>query len=107
MATLVIHAPYSQVEQNQKQSFDKTVATGIGSGYAIQRSFFEQLIANDKVIVICKTHQKQAVGRLKALIPTEKTKTGMQRYDVFMSGLELVPYTQDNIKLNRNGVTVL
>src|SRR5262249_14010430 len=80
MPTLVIHAPYSQVQQNDKKSFDETVSTGIGQGYAINRSLVQQLSPVDPVVVICKVHQKQAEGRIKQLRPTEKAGNGIQRY---------------------------
>jgi hypothetical protein len=107
MPTLVIHAPHSQVQQSQKQSFNQTVATGRGDGYAINSGLFGQLAPGDSVVVICKVHKKQAVGKLRELIPTEKTGTGMQRYDVVMTDLTLTPYTHENTRLNRNGVTVV
>jgi len=107
MPTLVIHAPHSQVQQNQKQSFNQTLATGRGDGYAIGRGLFNQLSPGDDVVVICKVHQKQAAGQIKELIPTVKTGTGMQRYDVVMVNLKPVAYTHGNTRLNRNGVTVI
>ncbi len=107
MPTLVIHAPHSQVQQNQKQSFSQTLATGRGDGYAISRGLFSRLSPGDAVIVICKVHQEQATGQIKELIPTVKTGTGMQRYDVIMVNLKPVAYTHGNTRLNRNGVTVI
>ncbi len=107
MPTLVIHAPHSEVKQNQKQSFNQTVATGRGDGYAIWQSLFQQLSPGDNVVVICKVHQKQAIGQIKELVPTVSTGSGMQRYDVIMENLASVPYTHGDTRLNRNGVTVL
>lgn len=107
MPTLIVHAPHSQVQQNQKKSFNQTVATEIGEGYAIWGSLFNQLSPGDEVVVICKVHHKQAVGRIKALKPVEKTRTGMQRYDVIMTDLKPVPYTHGTTNLNRNGVAVI
>lgn len=107
MPTLVIHAPHSQVQQNQKQSFNQTIASGRGDGYAIWHSLFKQLSPGDEVVVICKVHQKQAIGRIKELKATEKTGAGMQRYDVIMVNLKPVPYTHSGTRLNRNGVAVL
>ena len=107
MPTLVIHAPFSEVQQNQKQSFTQTVATGRGDGYAIWISLFQQLSPGDPVIVICRVHKKQAVGKLAALTPTEKTGSGIQRYDVLMTDLKLEPFTQGKTPLNRNGVAVI
>ncbi len=107
MSTLVIHAPHSEVQQNQKQSFSQTVATGKGDGYAISRGLFQQLSSGNNVVVICKTHKKQAIGQIKELKPTEKTKTGMQRYDVITTELKPVPFAHGDTKLNRNGVAVI
>jgi hypothetical protein len=107
MSTLVIHAPHSQVQQSQKQSFTQTVATGRGDGYAISSRLFQQLSPGDDVVVMCKVHQRQAAGKIKELIPTEKTGTGMQRYDVNMTNLREVPFTHKHTRLNRNGVAVI
>lgn len=107
MATLVIHAPHSQVQQNQRQSFNQTVENQRGDGYAISRRLFQQLSPGDDVIVICKEHQKQAAGKIKEFKKAGKTGTGMLRYDVIMANLKQVPYTYGNIKLNRNGVAVI
>ncbi len=107
MPTLVIHAPHSEAQQNQKQSFSQTVATGRGDGYAISRGLFGRLSPGDDVVVICKVHGKQAAGQIQELIPTVRTGTGMQRYDVLMANLEPVAYTHGNTRLNRNGVAVI
>ena len=107
MHTLIIHAPHSQVQQNQKQSFNQTVETERGDGYAISKRLFQQLSPGDDVVVICREFQKQAAGKIKELIPTEKARNGIQRYDVIMVNLKQVQYTHGNIKLNRNGVAVL
>jgi len=107
MPTLIIHAPHSEAVQNQKQSFNQTVKTGRGDGYAINSGLFKQISPGDSVIVICKVHGKQAEGEIASLIPTVKTGTGMQRYDVIMTNLKLVSYNHGATKLNRNGVTVI
>ena len=107
MPTLVIHAPHSQVQQNHKQSFNQTLANGRGDGYAINSGLFQQLSPGDDVVVICKVHKKQAIGQIKELLPTVKTGTGMQRYDVIMTNLKTVPFTHGDTMLNRNGVAVI
>lgn len=107
MPTLVIHAPHSEVKQNQKQSFAQTLSTGRGDGYAISSGLFSQLSPGDPVVVICKVHQKQAAGVIKALVPTVRTGTGMQCYDVIMANLKKVDFTHGNTRLNRNGVAVI
>ena len=107
MPTLVIHAPHSQVQQNQKQSFNQTLATGKGEGHAISRVLFQQLSPGDDVMVICNVHRKQAVGKIKELIPTLLAGNGIQRYDVVMLDLKPVAYTSSDVRLNRNGVTIV
>ena len=107
MPTLVIHAPFSEVQHNQKQSFTQTVATGRGDGYAIWNSLFQKLALGDPVVVICRVHRKQASGKIAALKPTEKTGNGIQRYDVLMTDLKTEPFTHGRTPLNRNGVAVI
>lgn len=107
MPTLIIHAPHSETQQNQKQSFSQTVATGRGDGYAISRALFEQVSPGDPVVVICKVHRKQAAGQLKELLPTEKAGNGIQRYDVVIGDLTPQECTYAEIRLNRNGVAVI
>ena len=107
MPTLVIHAPHSQVQQGHKQSFNQTLATGRGDGYAVSRALHAQLSPGDTVLVICKEHRKQAVGKLEELVPTVKTGTGMQRYDVIITNLQPVAYSAEGIRLNRNGVAII
>ena len=107
MTTLVIHAPYSQVKQKQKQSFSQTVATGRGYGYAISGGLFRQLSPGDDVIVICNAHRKQAAGKIKELIPTVKAANGLQCYDIVMTDVEPVPYSLGKVKLSSQGVAVI
>lgn len=107
MPTLVIHARHSEAERNQKRSFEQTVRTGIGDGYAISRGLFQQLAPGDPVLVICKDHRRQASGRIRRLKPTEKTANGIQRYDVFMDDLKQVPFDSGGVPLTRTGVAVI
>ena len=107
MPTLIIHAPHSEVQQNQKQSFDQTLATQKGDGYAISSSLFKRLSPGDGITVICKAHKKQASGLIKSLNPTVKAGNGIQRYDVILSNMKRVAYTHGNTRLNRNGVAVI
>jgi hypothetical protein len=65
------------------------------------------LSPDDPVVVICNVHQKQARGRIKELLPTEKAANGVQRYDVVMQDLRPEPYTHSMTPLNRNGVAVV
>lgn len=105
MSTLVINAPMAKVEQERKQSFETTFASGLGDGYAIANGLFVRLSAGCGVVLLDKDQGKRAEGTLIELVPTEKTGNGIQRYDVHIKNLKMVPYRPEN--LNRNGVTVI
>jgi hypothetical protein len=107
MATLVIHAPHTEVVANDKRSFDGTVSTGIGNGYAIWRSIYEQLSPGDHVVVICKVHKRQAAGTLRTLVPREHTGNGVQRFDVVVDRFVPERYTHADTRLNRNGIALV
>jgi len=106
MTTLVIHAPTRKAQQEDKKSFDDTVSSGIGEGYAINRNLFVQLSPGCGVIILCKDRKLRAEGELVKLIPTEKTSNGVQRYDVYIKNIEKVALYKSE-KLNRNGVSVI
>jgi hypothetical protein len=105
MRTLVINAPKAKVEQESKQSFESTLGSGVGDGYAIAGSLFAQLSAGCGVVLLDKDQRKRAEGTLVQLVPTEKTGNGIQRYDVHIKTLKIVPYSPES--LNRNGVAVI
>jgi hypothetical protein len=105
MAALVIHAPKEKNQTESKRSFDTTFKSGIGDGYAIWKSLASQITPNCKVIVLSKDERKRAEGVLVKLVPVEKTASGIQRYDVKMRDLKMVPFKDE--RLNRNGVAVL
>jgi hypothetical protein len=105
MSKLVIHAPRSKSQQEGKRSFAETIATSIGDGYAISLTLFRQLDPGDGVIVLNKDTRQRAEGTLVRLQPNGATGSGIQRYDVFMQNLVMVPYQSE--PLNRNGVAVI
>jgi hypothetical protein len=105
MATLVIHAPLQKALQQGKRSFAQTFATGIGDGYAIARRLFQQLSPGDGVILLDKDTLQRAEGTIAGLQPNGWTGNGIQRYDVLLQNLAMVPYQSDS--LNRNGVAVI
>ena len=105
MSTLVINAPKAKVEQTRAQSFEATFASGVGDGYAITKILFAQLSAGCGVVLLDKDQGKRAEGTLVQLVPTEKTENGIQRYDVHIKNLKMVPYKPES--LNRNGVAVI
>ncbi len=105
MAILVINAPKWRVRQENAKSFEKTFQSGIGDGYAISKNLFDQLSPMCVVVLLSKDQKLRAEGRLIKLVPTTKTKNGIQRYDVYIENLTMVPYRPE--RLNRNGVAVI
>ena len=105
MATLVLNAPRGQAQANGKKSFDSTLRTGVGEGYAIAHNIALRCSPGCRVVLLCQDDRKRAEGRLVRLVATEKTLSGMQRYDVHMEGLTVVSYTPE--RLNRCGVGVI
>jgi hypothetical protein len=107
MYTLVIHAPDYTVIKQGKKSFDAVVRSGVGVGYAIFPNDVSRLSPGSKVILLRKDkRQQRAEGQLVKLVPTNKyTHSGIQRYDVHIIGLKLVPYKPE--RLNHYGVALL
>ncbi len=105
MSTLVIHAPRAKVEEEQKRSFKTTLQSGVGDEYAIASSLVRRLSPGCKVVVLSKDEGLRAEGELVMLVPKSKTANGIQRYDVHVKNLKIVPYKPE--RLNRNGVAVL
>ena len=104
MTTLVIHAPKWRAQQDAR-SFENTFASGVGDGYAIASRLYAQVHVGCKVVLLCKETRKRAEGQLVGLDPDEKTGNGIQRYNVRMKNLQMVPYKPES--LNRNGVAVI
>lgn len=104
MLSLIINAPKQQEISRNAQSFEQTLSTGIGAGYAINRNLFQQIHPGCKVVLLSKDRKLRAEGELIRLVPTCKTKNGIQRYDVHVSGFVKVPYRSE--RLNRNGVAL-
>ena len=78
MPTLVIHAPTGKVQSgDNKKSFERTFADGIGTGYAIAWHLHHQLYPGCGVVVLDKDQAKRAEGKLVRLVEVDKTKTGM------------------------------
>src|SRR5260221_5240962 len=99
MSTLVIHAPRSKVLDDGKRSFEKAFESSVGDEYAIYRNLYEQLRPGSCVVLLDKDQQLRAEGSLVKLVPTSKTKNGIQRYDVHVQKLKRVAYKPE--ALNR------
>ena len=58
-----------------------------------------------KVVLLNKDDGGRAQGRLVELVPTSKAGNGMQRYNVHVADLKIVPYRSE--RLTRTGVAVI
>lgn len=107
MSTLVLHAPKARDNNptpNYK-SFEHTFASGVGKDYALAGGVLAEIVLGCLVVLLCKDKPMRAEGTLVKLIPTFKAGNGIQRYDVHMENLKMVPYKPES--LNRNGVAVI
>jgi len=104
VTSLVIHAPEWKVQREGARSFEGVFASGIGDGYAIPQRLALMLYVGCDVVLLNKDKQKRAEGKLRELVPTSKTKTGMQRYDVHIENLVSVPFEDE--RLTETGVAV-
>ena len=117
MPSLVINAPDYQLGREDTKSFKDTFETGVGKGYALNRTIlgkvFPEGIARPgwRVVLLSKDRRSRAEGKLARLEPATKdgrpwfTNNGIRRYNVYVENFEMVPYRPE--KLNRNGVAVI
>jgi hypothetical protein len=105
MPTLVIHAPETTVISKNAKSFEKTYKDGLGEGYAIYRSIISEVHPGCTVVLLSKDQKLRAEGRLVKRVPTTKTDNGIQRYDIHIEGLKMVPYKSE--RLNHCGVALI
>lgn len=116
MPSLIIHTPDYQLVREGTISFEDSFSTGVGRGFALNRTILRQIIPSGeinpgwRVVLLCKNRRLRAEGNLVKLIPAEIhgapwfTKNGIRRYDVHMENLVMVQYRPE--PLNRNGVGV-
>ncbi len=105
MLTLLINAPKAKVQEENKRSFESTFKSGIGDEYAIWSHLVSHLVPGCKVVLLSKDEELRAEGELVELVPKSKTGSGIQRYDVHIKSLKMVPYKAEH--LNRNGIAVI
>jgi hypothetical protein len=105
MLTLVINAPKAKVQEENKQSFEKTFTSGVGDEYAIWSHLVSLLVPGSRVVLLSKDEGLRAEGGLTELVPGSKTGSGIQRYNVHIANLRMVPYKPE--RLNRNGIAVI
>jgi hypothetical protein len=104
MSTLILHAP-TRGTLEHKRSFQNTFACGVGDEYAIPQNLVTKLSTGCKVVLLDKDEERRAEGRLVKLEPASKANNGIQRYNVYISDLEMVPYRPE--RLQRTGVAVI
>jgi hypothetical protein len=105
MLTLVINAPKAKTQEENKRSFKSTFHSGVGDEYAIWSHLVLHLVPGCKVVLLSKDEELRAEGELVELVAKSKTGSGIQRYDVHIKNLKMVPYKAEH--LNRNGVAVI
>jgi hypothetical protein len=101
----VIHAPRQKAQEEKKRSFQQTFENRVGDEYAIPGHWVALLSAGCKVVLLSKDEHKRAEGKLVELVPRSKANNGMQRYDVHIDDLKMVPYKPES--LGRTGVAVI
>src|SRR5438045_1079830 len=104
MPTLVINVPSWKENESGAKSFRQICSDQVASGFAIWTRLIDRINPGCPVVLLCKDQRRRAEGKIARLIPTEKTGSGIQRYDVHIVDLRLVPYKPED--LNRNGVAV-
>lgn len=98
-AALVISASQNKVEAGTEfRSFEQIVSTGVGLGYAISDSDRRKIRIGCKVVILDNARGKRAEAKLTKLELDEKTRTGMQRYNLNLEGAERVDYKYERIE---------
>jgi hypothetical protein len=105
MATLVINAPTRRAQAEGARSFEKTVESCIGDGYAITRNELALITPGCTVVVLDKDAERRAEGMLVRLEPNGCTENGIHRFNVHMKELRKVQYLPE--RLSRRGVAVI
>ena len=105
MPTLILHAPDWRTTEDGAKSFNQTIIDGVCSGYAIPSTIVAGVILGIKVVLLNKAKWLRAEGVLVSSSPTEKTKSGIQRYDIKIRDVKLVTYQPE--RLGRTGVAVI
>lgn len=108
MTTLYLNVPRDKVDGEGKKSYEDTLGSAIGSGYAIPMGQAMQCAAGSNVVLLCQATGQRAQGKIKALKLTgEKMGSGMVRYDIYMEDLAAVPYCPAPASFGRTGILVV
>ena len=107
MVILYLNVPKDKVDDQDKKSYEDTLNSALGSGYAMSMENALKCVPGSAVVLLCQATEQRAQSRIKALKLTgEKTGGGMVRYDVHMEDLTSVPYRPAPANFGRTGVLV-
>jgi len=106
MPTLYLSAPKVMTQQGSGfyRDFYTILQNHIGPDYAIYDSLIGQVRPGIKAVVFDRDRQLRAEGVVNTVAP--KPSNRVQRYDVHISNLTQVPYTNPP-RVNRCGVAVV
>lgn len=109
MATLVLHTPTWRTQSDSAKSFQQTIDSAMGEGYALAQRELDQLRTGCDVIIIDKGKKRRADAKLARLEATSIwTANHVQRYNVHLRDVVEVPYRDSaSIRLNRRGSAVI
>jgi hypothetical protein len=106
MATLVLNAPKYQAKIHGKQSYQNTLNSCIGIGYALSSRIRTSVAEGDEVLLLDKNSQKAAKGKIVRIEATGVfTENKIQRFNIHIGGFVGCEYV--NVSLNRNGVAII
>lgn len=107
MTTLVISAPDYRVKDGA-ESFETIIEKGRGKGYAIWEKWAKKIRPGWTVILLrADKNKKRAEGILaRELVGTGQYVNGVQRYDIHIKGLAIVPFKKE-VNFNYYGVAVI
>jgi hypothetical protein len=102
MSILIINTPSRKVEET-KQSFEKTIKSCVGVGFAMSRTTLFKALKCTKVHILDKDAKKMAVAEMVGIIASQLVKKGMARYDIKFKKPLRCGYSK-KVLLNRYGV---
>lgn len=104
MSTLIINTPSGKVEET-KQSFEKTIKSCVGVGFAMSRATLFKALKCTRVNILDKDARKMAVAEMVGITASQLHKKGMARYDIKFKNPLRCGYSK-KVLLNRNGVGI-
>jgi hypothetical protein len=107
MPTLFLSAPKVRTAEGSDfyKTFQSILSSGIGPDYGIYSSLIARIHAGDRAVVFDRDQRLQAEGFIAGITEKQKTRNGIQRYDIRIHSLTPVSYS-DPPRVNRCGVEV-